>query len=711
MNQRNYRIGIDVGGTFTDAVVIDNHTKKIVAKRKIATSHNHQDGVAAGINQIIQVLMDEVNIKAEDVIFISHGTTQATNALLEGDVARIGLIGIGEGKNARQETNLEPINLANDKRLHVYYEFINTIDFSDSFINTAIDRLIEQNAEVIVVSESFSVDDHSREDRVIEIAKERGINVTGGHEISQLFGLKLRTRTAVINGSLIPKMLETSNTTEKVVQDVGIKKPLMIMRADGGVMTINEVRKRPILTMLSGLAAGVAGAIMYEKISDGIFIEIGGTSADISVIKDGKVMIKNAEVGGHKTYLKSVDVRTTAIAGGTMIRYFDEKIQIGPRSSHLAGLEYECFNEIKENDSCVIDLIKPKDEDPQDYLTVDIDNKKLAFTLAGAANFLEHIDADDYSYSHRKDFEKAWISLGNYLGKDGVDVANECMDKACDQLNDIIESLIQEYELDREFLTIYGGGGSAGVFMKHLGTRFDYKTKIVTDAPYISTIGVALAMISETIEKSVVNPSEDEIKKIRAEIIEKMLSMGAIKETIEVTITVDTLNHLLIANAMGSSEMDKKDNAKEISATEALNLAKESVGQQHGLAKEIISNYHVKFIEVEEHITGIFRKLKKKNKYIVVMSQDGIVKLRRKHGNIVYGPKSNIHSILEHITDNFSIFSDAGETIPECILYTGYQTYDYSGLMNTEQLKDIIALDLEMTDEDEMLIFVVTRRG
>ncbi|WZU02265.1 hypothetical protein MGH68_04405 [Erysipelothrix sp. D19-032] len=129
MNQKQVRIGIDVGGTFTDAVVIDNETMDVIALKKTPTTHDSEEGVAKGIINIVRELLDEYHIDAENVVFISHGTTQATNALLEGDVARIGIVGMGDGTSTRNETNVEKLELAPNKFLEVFHEFIPSSKF------------------------------------------------------------------------------------------------------------------------------------------------------------------------------------------------------------------------------------------------------------------------------------------------------------------------------------------------------------------------------------------------------------------------------------------------------------------------------------------------------------------------------------------------------------------------------------------------------
>ena len=655
MSSRKVRIGIDVGGTFTDAVVVDNETYEVIAKEKCPTTHHAKQGVAEGIVRNIENVLKKNNISPEDVIFIAHGTTQATNALLEGDVAKVGIVGMGKGleaDRAKKETTAGNIELAPGKFLYTEHEFLESSSLREDLIKSAIEKLKQKGAEVIVASESYSVDNPENEKKVIEIANKMGLPATGGYEISQLYGLSARTRTAAVNAALIPKMMETANMTEGAVKESGIRKPLMIMRCDGGVMSIDEVRKRPILTMLSGLAAGVAGALMYEKITDGIFLEAGGTSTDISVIKDGKVMIKNAQIGGQKLYLTSLDVRTLGVAGGSMIVVEDGKlVDVGPRSAHIANKSYEVFAEPKKIVSPKIKLVAPREEDKPNYAVIECENgESYALTLAGAANILGYVGEGDYAHGNKEAAKKAWQALADLTGESVEELCKTAMEISMKKVKQIVDELIVDYNLNKNLIYLIGGGGSASVVVPFLGEMMGIRHKIAENAPYISTIGVSLALVREQIERNVSNPTDEDIRKIRHDVMEVITRAGADAATVDIAIEIDSQKNILRAIATGATELRTKDrNTQMKSEEDLLKIISEAdkVEKQNVQKVGQDGRWHAYYVNVEKK--ALFGLIKTKKRFTRIIDEEGVIRLQKNDAKIMVMKKNSLAQDLKNL--------------------------------------------------------------
>lgn len=709
---RQVRIGIDVGGTFTDAVAIDNATYEIIAKEKIPTTHDAKEGVAEGIINVLQNILRKNGIAPEEVVFIAHGTTQATNALLEGDVATTGILAMSSGleaSRAKTVSDIGNIPLALGKELKTIFTFVETADAQASAaeIEREIDSLKSKGADVIVATESFSVDDPTNEQFVIKTARDKGLYATGGHEVSKLYGLKVRTRTAVVNGSLIPRMMETANMTESCVKRSGIPTSLMIMRCDGGVMTIDEVRRRPILTMLSGLAAGVAGVLMYEKLSDGIFFEAGGTSTDISVVKDGRVMVRYGEIGGHKTYLSSLDVRTLGVAGGSMIRVENGKItDVGPRSAHIAGVPYEIFSDKLTNPK--LELIAPLADDEKVFAVVSgSDGRKVSLTLAGAANLIGSIPEGDYAYSSEKENARvAWQALGDVIGCSAEDAARQAMDIASEKIWEIVDRLITDYKLSTDLLMLAGGGGSGGVVVPYLGEKKKVQWKIVKNAPIISTIGVAMAMVREVVERTVANPTDRDIKSIRREALEQVMKSGANENTVEIAIEIDKKSNILRAVATGATEFKMSDSTNKILtadelhaiATKSLRLPAEKVSEVAAAGK-----WHVFDGQYTKRIFGIFPT---RRHSVRVLDRNGVVCLQREGLGAIVTKKTKLADDVQTLFEETVSYGTVGEQLPGLFAYFGEKQIDLSGLTSREQIISVLETEIEFVPDDEKIILL-----
>ncbi|MBM7583144.1 N-methylhydantoinase A/oxoprolinase/acetone carboxylase beta subunit [Caldicoprobacter guelmensis] len=711
------RIGIDVGGTFTDAVAIDNDTYELIGTVKLPTTHNAKEGVAKGIVDVLKKLMEDFNIKPEDVLFIAHGTTQATNALLEGDVVPVGIITAGkgiEGIKARKDTEIGDIELAPGKILKTFNEYVEIDENLDSKIEDVLRKLAFKGVGTIVAAQAFSVDDPTVEKRIMELAEKNGFPATATHEITKLYGLKIRTRTAAINGCIMPKMIETANMTEESVKKAGIKAQLMIMRCDGGVMDIAEVKKRPVLTILSGPAAGVAGALMYEKISDGIFLEVGGTSTDISAIKNGKVVVDYAEIGGHKTYINSLDVRTVGIAGGSMVRLGEKDIEdVGPRSAHIAGLPYAVYSDPEEIVEPQVVYIKPKEGDPDNYIAIKSKNGKMyAVTVSCAANILGYVKPGDYAHGNVEAARRAFEPIAKKLNKTVEEVAKRIMDIACNKVGKVVEQLLLEYEMDKDMTVLVGGGGGCTSIVPYLAETMKMKYKIAKNAQVISTIGVALAMVRETVERTIPNPTEKDILAVRNEAREAVIKAGALESTVEIFVEVDVQRNIVRAIATGTTELRSKDVLKRnVTEEDIIRVACDSLRANPSDVRIIASTGYMHVVKGKVEQKRFFGILTKRMEPIRVIDQEGVIRLQRNNGKVYEATAGNLESTLEQVLDQTISYGDGGAEIPDCFLVLSNRLVDLSSLIDKQQIVSLARAEVNGVSANEKVIIILSKRG
>lgn len=710
------RIGIDVGGTFTDAVAIDNETFELVGSVKVPTTHKAAEGVAAGIVQALHRVMDECSIKPEDVVFIAHGTTQATNALLEGDVAKVGIVTLGsglQGAKSKSDTDMGKIELAQGKFLPTGNEYIDTSgsDLSTQ-IDCALDALQKDGCTSFVAAEAFSVDDPANENEVVEACRRRGVPGTATNDISKLYGLKIRTRTAVVNASIMPKMLEAANMTEESIKGAHIETPLMVMRCDGGVMTVDEVRSRPILTILSGPAAGVAGALMYEKLTDGLFFEVGGTSTDISCVKDGKVMIQYAEVGGHKTYLNSLDVRTVGIGGGSMVQIENGKaVSTGPRSAHIANLDYEVYTDPSKIVNPRLVAVRPMEGDPE-YACIECDGGlRVSLTMAGAANIAGYVRPEDYAYGNVEAAKLAWKPLADNMDCTVEEAARKVLDFAAEKNARVASQLMKDYKMDTRTTVFVGGGGGAASVVPHLAETMGHSQHIAKNGAVISTIGVALAMVRDMVERSVSDPTQDDIIAVRREAELKAIASGAAPDSIEVSVEVDTQRNVVRAIAVGTTEMRSKDRLqKRLTEDERLSIVADNLNVPVSELSIVARTEQMMAVRHERVEKRLFGLVKKSTSQVRLVDSEGVIRLQKTNALVCEETVATWKKSLSWLLDELTIYNDGGTNLPNVYIVLGTRIIDLSGLPTPEQIEGLGSVELSSCGADERVILVGTKR-
>lgn len=333
---QHYLIGVDTGGTYTDAAVIDAASNAVVASAKALTTRGD---LSIGVSQAIANALSAMpsTIAVEDINLVSVSTTLATNAVVEGHGSAVGVLLIGFDAKMVAKSGIAgafsgmPVARIAGGHNH-------NGDEAAPLDVAALEAELDQWAskvDAVAIASQFAVRNpaHERAARDLVIAR-TGKPVTVSSELSSALDAPRRALTAVLNTRLIARISNLIEAVSTSMADAGIKAPLMIVKGDGTLALAETVAMRPIETILSGPAASLVGAAALSGLKDFIMSDMGGTTTDLGVLADGRPKVSEigAEVGGWRTMVKAIDVTTIGLGGDSeVLLSMTGELSVGPR--------------------------------------------------------------------------------------------------------------------------------------------------------------------------------------------------------------------------------------------------------------------------------------------------------------------------------------------------------------------------------------------
>lgn len=336
MKQTSYIIGIDTGGTYTDAVVIERDSHRILASAKsITTKGDLAVGVGFAMGEAVAALKGAV--AAKDIQLVSISTTLATNAVVEGHGGAAAVVLIGFDDKMVERTGIAAafpdmplIRIAggHDHNGDVA-EKLDVVKLREDLLK------LKGRVGAVAIAASFAVRNNAHETAARDIVVEMlDLPVTLSSELSSALDAPRRALTSVLNARLVGHIARLIGAVKRAMAGHGISCPLMIMKGDGALASADSVVNRPIETILSGPAASLVGAKWLSGLHDFIMSDMGGTTTDVGILEKGKPLVapQGAEVGGWRTMVKAIDVKTIGLGGDSEIAIgTNGKIEVGPQ--------------------------------------------------------------------------------------------------------------------------------------------------------------------------------------------------------------------------------------------------------------------------------------------------------------------------------------------------------------------------------------------
>ena len=321
-------LGIDTGGTYTDSVIVELDSGRVLCKAKaLTTRHDLVAGVRASLDRLERGLFARIRL-------VGLSTTLATNSIVERKGSRVGLIlAVPDPRTfslpADHPCDRTAIIAGSHDRLGAVATSLD-LDAAEEAV-----RRMAGEVDAFAVSGYFSIYNAAHELQIRElVAANCQLPVVCGHQLSGDVGLVERAVTAALNARLLPVIGELLTAVQAVLTGHGISAPLMVVKGDGALIGAEVAAGKPVETILSGPAASVVGACRLTGLADALVVDMGGTTTDIALMAGGMVSASadGALVGGWKTRVHSVDILTAGLGGDSKIAVGSaQQLSIGPR--------------------------------------------------------------------------------------------------------------------------------------------------------------------------------------------------------------------------------------------------------------------------------------------------------------------------------------------------------------------------------------------
>jgi N-methylhydantoinase A len=353
-----YRLGVDVGGTFTDLLLVDEVSGRFWRHKTPSTPQDSSEGVIIGVN----ALCAEAGVKASDVAVFLHGTTVATNAVLEGKGARVGLVTTEGYRQVLQIARSlvpgglaawiiwpkpEPMARLEDTvevkgRMDAQGRELRPLDEAD--VRAQLAKLTGSGIQALTISLMNGYLNGAHERRVGDIAREMfpDLPISLSHEILPEMQEYERTLTTVANAAVRPVVGRYVRRLREKLRSLNMRGRIALLRSDGGLMSSEKAEDQPVALLMSGPAGGVAGALWVARnagLRNILTLDVGGTSTDVALIEDGEPRRVRTTVVGHLSVrASSLDVKTVGAGGGSIAKVpeLTGALRVGPESAGAA---------------------------------------------------------------------------------------------------------------------------------------------------------------------------------------------------------------------------------------------------------------------------------------------------------------------------------------------------------------------------------------